>query len=204
MASPVPSGVRRRPRLVAALALVGCASVLAGVAVVNGLSARNGDAGWAAGAPSVGQSVDALTALGRQSFDAGDLSAAAEAFGAALGLVPDDAQSLFNLGTVRTAQGDPAAAVVLLERALTADPSLVDAQYNLGVAAAAAGDAVTAQRAYEAVLRARPDDANATWNLGLLLYEDGQTGRARDLLRRAVAIDPALATRLPADVRIGT
>lgn len=198
----MPSRILRRSRLVAVLALVGCTSVLASVVLVNAVAERSDDTGWAAGPPPVGQSVDALTAIGRQSFDAGDLSAAADGFAAALSLAPDDAPSLFNLGTVRTAQGNPSAAVVLLERAVAADPSMVDAQYNLGVAAADAGDDATARLAYEAVLQARPDDANANWNLGLLLYADGHAGRARDLLRRAVAVDPALAARLPANVKI--
>lgn len=176
--------------------------VLISAALARSLASRSDDAGWASGPPSVEQSVDALTVVGRKAFDNGDLHGAAGAFGAAVEIAPDDPRVLFNLGTVRSAQGDAAAAVDLLRRAVAMDPGFVDAQYNLGVASAAIGDRTGARLAYEAVLRNRPGDSNAAWNLGLVLYEDGRRAQARDLLRQAVAQDPALAARLPADVTL--
>jgi Flp pilus assembly protein TadD len=198
----VVSAPRHSTLRVAVLGVACCLVALVGAGLARSLASRADDAGWASGPPSVRQSVDALTAVGRQAFDADDLRGAARAFGAAVELAPDDARALFNLGTVRSAQGDASAAVDLLRRAVTVDPGFVDAQYNLGVASAAAGDRTGARLAYESVLRNRPGDSNAAWNLGLLLYQDGRRAQARDLLRHAVAQDPALSARLPADVSL--
>ena len=45
---------------------------------------------------------------------------------------------------------------------------------------------------YRLLLKLKPGDINSTYNLGLLLYDSGKVAQGRVLLKRAIALDPAL------------
>jgi len=63
-------------------------------------------------------------------------------------------------------------------------------------------DPQTAISLYGRLLALDPNDANALLNLGLLLLADaGRADEARADLTKAVQINPALASRLPADIK---
>lgn len=138
--------------------------------------------------------------VGLDQYRAGDLEAAEASFAQAATLDPDDAVAVFNVGTVRDARGDLAGAREQYARAVQLDPGFVDAHFNLAVALAALGDTDGAIAAYRDVLDLEAGRAAALWNLGLLLYEDGRQREGRQLLSRAIAIDPTFEERLPETV----
>ena len=53
---------------------------------------------------------------------------------------------------------------------------------------------------YNELVLQNPKDANSAFNLGLLLLADNQPVPGHTFLKRAVALEPALAKRLPAGV----
>ncbi len=152
--------------------------------------------------PSLSAS-NALVAEGLAAYRAGDLTAAADAFGQAIELTPEDAVAVYDLGTVREAQGDPAAARELYTRAVELDPSFADGHFNLAVSQAAAGEDQAAIASYRRLLDLDPQRPSALWNLGLLLHSTGDEDEAVVLLRKAIDLDASFAPRLPAGIDLG-
>ena len=52
---------------------------------------------------------------------------------------------------------------------------------------------------YKRAVASNPTDANSNLNLGFLLYETGDKTGADSAFRKAIALNPALRTRIPAD-----
>ncbi len=96
-----------------------------------------------------------------------DLEGAAEAFGGAASLDPEDPERLYDLGTVLGAQGKLEAGAPLLEKA--ARGGLPRAAYNLGTAALEAGNAAEAVRWLRQALLELPEDPGVKRNYELAL-----------------------------------
>ncbi|HET9766616.1 MAG TPA: tetratricopeptide repeat protein, partial [Thermoanaerobaculia bacterium] len=73
-------------------------------------------------------------------------------------------------------------------------PASADAHYQLGIASLLDGDAVAAERELRRVLELSPRHVRAMNDLAVLLRDAGRTAEAAELLRRALAIDPAQET----------
>ena len=58
---------------------------------------------------------------------------------------------------------------------------------------------IAAIELYKRAITADPTDANANLNLGFLLYQTGDTAGADAAFRKAIALNPALKQRIPAD-----
>ena len=58
----------------------------------------------------------------------------------------------------------------------------------------------SAENLYNELILQNPKDANATFNLGLLLIAQNQRVPGHAALKRAIALDPALANRVPAGI----
>jgi Tfp pilus assembly protein PilF len=91
--------------------------------------------------------ANALRALGRA-------PEAREAYIAALGLAPDDADALNGLGVLAVQGGAPDEAAQLFRRVLARDPAYAEARLNLAVAEARAGRPGAARAELEQILRA--------------------------------------------------
>ena len=172
------------------------------VVVVGWLVLRSGSDEGASSGGGAPVTVPELVNSGLAAYSAGDLPGAQALFIRALKLEPKNPRVLYNLGVVAGRIGDDAGARSLYRRAVAADPSFADAFYNLGVVEAKLGSDAAAVKAYAKVLEFQPDNLNAKWNLGLLLYALGKQSQARDLLKGVIAVDPAFASRLPADVEL--
>lgn len=81
------------------------------------------------------------------------------------------------------------------------DPEYGPALYNLAIIKTADGDDAGAILLYQRAGTANPTDANTQLNLGLLLYKTGDTAGADAALRKAIALNPALKSRIPENQR---
>ena len=113
-------------------------------------------------------------ALGQAELARGDAAAAASAFGRALELVPDHADSHYNHGVALQRQGDLDGAVRAWQRAVSLDPRLEAAHYNLGVAFDRQGRADAAVAAFTQALELAPARVDAYKALGETLHAAGR------------------------------
>lgn len=109
--------------------------------------------------------VRRLARSGLSSWKKGDREKAAEKFGAATILDPENPQRLYDYGTALAAGGHPQAAVPLLEKA----GKLPGAEYNAGTAALQAKKADVALRHLRKALLENPQDPDAKRNYELAL-----------------------------------
>jgi tetratricopeptide (TPR) repeat protein len=103
---------------------------------------------------------------------------AREAYRRALGLAPDHAGALVNLGRLLHAAGAPGAAEAHYRRALEAHPQDATAAFNLGVVLGDQGRLDEAIQAYEQAARVDPGSADAHYNAALLLERQGHKAAA--------------------------
>ena len=148
--------------------------------------------------------VPALVRLGETGLDLGDLTAARDAFAAALARDAECAAAHHGLGQVAYEEGRWRDAVNHLERALALQPAATALHHPLGLAYRRLGDLESARRhlernAHGAVRFRDPlmDElsgllagARPLLKVGLAAAEAGDFGRAVDLFRRSLAIDP--------------
>ncbi len=118
---------------------------------------------------------------------------ALDAFRRALGLGPEDATILNDLGLVCLQQGRIAEAVQALQKAVAADPGDPQASNNLGSALQQTGDTAAAEQAYRNAIRTQPDFARAHLNLANLLATRGDFPQAEYHYQRALWLDPRSA-----------
>lgn len=117
--------------------------------------------------------------LGKTLLLAGQLSAAAEHFIAALHLDPTSLEARSNLGNALLRLGRRDEALADFEAVLRQRPDFAEAHYNLGNALFQSGEPAPAIPHFESALRLRPDLAEAHTNLGNAFL---QLGRAADAL----------------------
>ena len=80
-----------------------------------------------------------------------------------------------------------------------ADPTYIPAMYNLATAQSS-GDPQAAIDEYNKIIALSPNDANVLFNLGLLLIAQNQPLPGHADLKKAIAITPSLAQRVPAGI----
>ncbi|HEV2401265.1 MAG TPA: tetratricopeptide repeat protein [Candidatus Sulfotelmatobacter sp.] len=81
-------------------------------------------------------------------------------------------------------------AIADLSKAAAIDPSLPDVYSYLGQAQMASGDMNAARDAFEKELKSNPNDFESNVRLAVLLKQDGNYDRARELLNRALLVRP--------------
>jgi superkiller protein 3 len=114
------------------------------------------------------------------------LQEAAESYGHALKLNPDDPNSNMNLGLVNLYLGDVDAAVQYCEKATLLDPKSAAAFSNLGVALDAKGDYSRAEAAYRHSLDIDPENPTTLLNLGTNLIAQNKGSEAADILEKVI------------------
>ena len=112
------------------------------------------------------------------------------AFTKALALLPQDAESHFNLATALKIQGELAAAAQSYRAALAIQPDYEAALANLGNTLRQLGNHHEAVETLRQALDLRPDSAEAHNNLGAALKDSGQLDRAVAHYRQAIALSP--------------
>lgn len=81
-------------------------------------------------------------------------------------------------------------AIADLTKAAQLDPTLPDVYSYLGQAQMASGDMNAARDAFEKELKSNPNDFESNVRLAVLLKQDGNYDRARELLNRALLVRP--------------
>ena len=119
----------------------------------------------------------------------GDLESAEQLLMKALPLAPEDPAILYNLGLLKNEMGDSAEAEKYLRASLKANPRLARAAYNLSVilGETAPEESVSfAQTASDLTSNPR-----YTFNLAFAQNRAGQTGQARNTLKRSIQAWPS-------------
>jgi tetratricopeptide (TPR) repeat protein len=142
------------------------------------------------------QTATSLVTQGLKAQLSGDLGTAASDYEQAIHLDGGSMVAHYDLGTVYDQQRNPAQAVSEYETALVINPTFPDALFNLAVDTAGANPQ-SAAVLYSKVVSLQPTFAAAWLNLGFALMTQGQAAEAQADWAKAIALDPALASRLP-------
>ncbi len=142
------------------------------------------------------QTATNLVTQGLKAQLSGDLATAARDYQQAIQADANNTVSHYDLGTIYDQQGDIAKAVVQYRAALVINPAFTDAVFNLAVDMTRSAPS-TAEQLYSKVIAQQPAFAAAWLNLGFLLQGQGETAQAKADLAKAIALDPALASRIP-------
>jgi tetratricopeptide (TPR) repeat protein len=106
----------------------------------------------------------------------------------------------YNLGYIaQTQDKNGTEATKHYEAALKTDPEYGPALYNLAIIKTASGDDAGAIVLYQRAGTANPTDANTQLNLGFLLFKTGDKRGAEEAFRKAISLNPALRSRIPAN-----
>ena len=143
---------------------------------------------------------DSLDALGIALADAGDFSAARDAFGRALILDPTDPRAFESLGVVGLREKKPEEARAAFRRALDVNPRLPGSLNGLGAAEMALGNPDAALAAWRGALAVNPGDFEALYNLGTAAARAGRPEGAAALTRFLAVAPPARFPRERAEV----
>jgi tetratricopeptide (TPR) repeat protein len=103
---------------------------------------------------------------------------------------PDDADALYNLGTLSLRRHDLAKASSYLQRTVELRPNYPEAWNNLGMIAAEQGQPEEAIQSFQQSLAYRPDYAVALLNLGNVYRRKRLFDKAHDCLARALELLP--------------
>jgi tetratricopeptide (TPR) repeat protein len=120
----------------------------------------------------------------------GRTDAAIGFFQKALGLSPDHAVALQNLGNAYRQKKDWDAAKKTLEHALTLNPGDAEANYGLGMVFAQLNDTKRAQEYLQKALAARPAYPEALNNLGILYLRTGRAAEAKKSFAESIRVAP--------------
>jgi tetratricopeptide (TPR) repeat protein len=121
----------------------------------------------------------------------GRLAEAAAAYEAVLAAVPDDCESLNNLGNVRRAAGDLDGAIHAFRQAIALRPDLVEMVFNLSNALGQAQRHDERVAMMREAARDRPADARVLTEYGVAAAEARDFAAAEAAYRAALAADPA-------------
>lgn len=105
-------------------------------------------------------------------------------------LLPQDAETLGNLGNAQKARGLLADAETSHRQALKLQPQLATRHYNLATVLAEQGRQDEAEAAYRAAVQLQPNFADAHHNLGQLLEHAGRDADAAHAYRAALGTQP--------------
>jgi superkiller protein 3 len=111
-----------------------------------------------------------------------------------------DAVPYYDLGVLYERElHDPAQAVTAYKMALSIRPKYAAAMFNLAVVDTSSQPQAS-ENLYNELILLNPKDAQAAFNLGLLLINQLQPVPGHTLLKKAIALDPALAKQVPAGI----
>ena len=130
----------------------------------------------------------------------GKLELARTAYLNVLKLDPLNEDAYYDLGVVYTNAKNIGAAVAAYARCLIINPNYEPAIYNLAVLDSSSSPQ-TAVTLYQRIELLDSKNAPAYFNLGLLYAKSGEIGDAKIQIAHALDLEPALATRLPANLR---
>lgn len=131
--------------------------------------------------------------LGKVFFQAGDLSAAEQAYARALQIDPGSGEALVNLGLVRFARGDYGGALARMEEARRRGFSDPELYYNIGVCLENLYRTSEALAYYQQALAGYTGLRDARYRMAAILLANGEYSRARELAAGELALDPGHA-----------
>jgi len=141
--------------------------------------------------------ADGLIQAGLAAGNRGDSAAALADYLAAVNDDPSSNVAYYDLGVIYQREGNTAQARADYQQAIRIDPTYKSALFNLAILDTST-DPTTALSLYKQLLTLNVNDSNVLFNLGLLLRQTGQTVEGNADLARAIKINPALASRVPA------
>lgn len=118
---------------------------------------------------------------------------ALEACQRALALDPNLFEGHYQLATLHARLNDTPSARQAYHRALAINPNAASVHYNLGVLASIEMKPIQAIDHYEQALLFQSDHVDSMINLSVALCEVGQIDRAKEINRRALALNPSRA-----------
>ena len=119
----------------------------------------------------------------------GDVEGAIASHERALQSASGDPFANYNLGKLMYGRGELPRASELLARALQSRPEFPEARVVLALVHVAQGKLAHAATEFEAALRQRPDDFGALFHYAATLRAMNRLDEARDVLKRAIAVD---------------
>ncbi len=141
--------------------------------------------------------ADGLIQAGVTAGDHGNTAAAIADYRAALKANPLSNIAYYDLGVIYQQKGDATDARTSYQKAILINPTYKSALFNLAILDTPTEPA-TAVSLYTQLLGLNANDSNVLFNLGLLLRQTGQTVQGNADLAKAIKINPALASRVPA------
>jgi tetratricopeptide (TPR) repeat protein len=115
---------------------------------------------------------------------------ARRAYAVAVGLEPGSTWWRFHLAVATRTDGDLEGALLLLRDLAAGHPKLAPVQQRLGEALSETGDLAGAASAYRQVIELMPASPEGYHGLGEVMLLERDYAAARELLERAVALDP--------------
>jgi len=140
-----------------------------------------------------GHPAPALRQLGLVHWENGRLDKAAQAFSAALSLMPDDAALWRDLAGVYTAMGQTDQVLAAIFRALELDPDNAQSWLILAGAADQQNNVNAAEAGYRRAIALHPTAA-AYFGLGLLLFRQKRYDSALAAMEASIRLEPANAS----------
>jgi Tfp pilus assembly protein PilF len=147
--------------------------------------------------PTTTTPADGLIQAGITAADHGNAAAAVADYQAALKADPLSNIAYYDLGVIYQQKGEVTGARTSYQKAILIDPTYKSALFNLAILDTPT-DPAMALSLYTQLLGLNENDSNVLFNLGLLLRQTGQTAQGNADLAKAIRIDPALASRVPA------
>ncbi len=134
--------------------------------------------------------VEQLMVLGSKAVIELDIEKAAQFFGRAKDLDPENPQVHLALGRLCFMVGQREEARTFFEKAIQLDPESDEAYFQLGVISRRQGDLKEAERMFTRSLDFHPDNPNVYNNLGVTLLEQQKFRKAVEALKKALEIYP--------------
>ena len=144
-------------------------------------------------------SASQLVEQGLKAQTAGNTAQAVDDFQQAIVKDPTNKFAYYDLGVMYQRLSQPIVAAGWYRKAILADPAYKPALFNLAIIETRTQPS-GAIDLYSQLLRMNPNDANVNFNLGLLLIAQNQPQPGHADLEKAIQINPALASRVPAGI----
>ena len=194
--APISAGVimalRMWPRLRPVMIVLGAVAflVLTRLTYAHAGTFRNNKTCFRAVLANNPNSVTALSNLGNELRNRGQLDEAIVQFRRSIEIDPDYEFGRYNLGTALLEKGDVPEAISQLRAVLKLNPNHAEAYYTLGNALTKQGDVEQARVSYERAVAIAPAFPDAHCNLANLLLEQGNIDAALVHYREAARLQP--------------
>jgi Flp pilus assembly protein TadD len=152
------------------------------------------------GSPSASSTARSLISQGLTAESSGNTQQAVHDFRAAAATDRTDAVPYYELGVLyQRVLHNSAQAATAYKMALSIRPKYSAALFNLAMVDTPS-QPQAAMNLYNELILLNPKNADAEFNLGLLLINQLQPVPGHTLLKKAIALDPALAKQVPAGI----